>query len=384
MAETAALSGDVDVLILGAGPVGLTLARMLAGSRLKVALVDRRGLSAQAADPRALALSHGSRQLLEPLGAWPGGKATIIESIHISQRNGFGRSLMQAGDYGLPALGYVTRYGDLTAALTASLPATTPVENCDIVSLQAQPDGVVVELRTTDGDSLCNARLVVHAEGTPSDCAEVSTRDYRQQALIAEVRCAEGHRRRAWERFTPDGPLALLPLEQGYALVFTVPPEKAARLLTLDDHNFLAALQDQFGQRLHFTDCGPRSAFPLALRWRRWITAPRQVWIGNAAQSLHPVSGQGFNLGLRDAWQLAECLLANACDPGLAIAGYAARRRLDRIGGTAFTDGIVRIFSNDFVPLKLARGFGLAALDLFPPARHFVAKRMLWGARAWP
>lgn len=384
MPEAATPIGDIDVLILGTGPVGLTLARLLAGSGLRVVLVDRRTLSAQAADPRALALSHGARQLLEPLGAWPGGKATIIESIHISQRNGFGRSLMQASDYGLPALGYVTRYGDLTAALTASLPATTPVENCDIVSLQAQPDGVVVELRTTDGDSLCNARLVVHAEGTPSDCAEVSTRDYRQHALIAEVRCAEGHRRRAWERFTPDGPLALLPLEQGYALVFTVPPEKAARLLTLDDHNFLAALQDQFGQRLHFTDCGPRSAFPLALRWRRRLTTQRQVWIGNAAQSLHPVSGQGFNLGLRDAWQLAECLLADACDPGLAIAGYAARRRLDRIGGTAFTDGIVRIFSNDFVPLKLARGFGLAALDLFPPARHFVAKRMLWGARAWP
>lgn len=384
MPEAAAPIGDIDVLILGAGPVGLTLARLLAGSGLRVVLVDRRTLSAQAADPRTLALSHGARQLLEPLGAWPGSKATIIESIHISQRNGFGRSLMQASDYGLPALGYVTRYGDLTAALTASLPATTPVENCDIVSLQAQPDGVVVELRTTHGEARCNARLVVHAEGTLSDCAEVSTRDYHQHALIAEVRCAEGHRRRAWERFTPDGPLALLPLERGYALVFTVPPEKAARLLTLDDHNFLAALQDQFGQRLHFTDCGPRSAFPLALRWRRRLTTQRQVWIGNAAQSLHPVSGQGFNLGLRDAWQLAECLLADACDPGLAIAGYAARRRLDRIGGTAFTDGIVRLFSNDIGPLKLARGLGLAALDLFPPTRHFVAKRMLWGARAWP
>jgi 2-octaprenyl-6-methoxyphenol hydroxylase len=168
--------------------------------------------------------------------------------------------------------------------------------------------------------------------------------------------------------------------------VFTVAPEKAARLLALDDSGFLAALREQFGRRLDFISCGTRASFPLALRLRPELVSQRQVWIGNCAQTLHPVSGQGFNLGLRDAWELAETLHDKAGDPGTAatLAAYARGRRSDRVGSTAFTDGIVRLFSNDLPPLKLARGLGLLALDLYPPLRHFVAKRMIWGARAWP
>ena len=132
-----------------------------------------------------------------------------------------------------------------------------------------------------------------------------------------------------------------------------------------------------------FSNPGPRSRFPLALRMRESLVRGREVWIGNTAQTLHPVSGQGFNLGLRDAWQLAEILLENGVDRS-SLANYAASRHLDRHGSALFTDQIVRAFSNDFGPLKLARGLGLLALDLFPPARHFVAKRMIWGARAWP
>ena len=151
-------------------------------------------------------------------------------------------------------------------------------------------------------------------------------------------------------------------------------------------------LQSQFGRRLSFAKPGPRSRFPLALRLRETLTKGNEVWIGNTAQTLHPVSGQGFNLGIRDAWQLAEILLTDGVDRdhqgvpswGSSLARYAASRRLDRRGSAFFTDQIVRTFSNDCGPLKLVRGLGLFALDLCPPARHFVAKRMIWGARAWP
>lgn len=211
--------------------------------------------------------------------------------------------------------------------------------------------------------------------------------DYRQHAVVAEVRPLPGHGHRAWERFTPDGPLALLPLGDDYSLVFTVPPEKAAALLDLDESCFLAALRKQFGRRLDFVASGPRASFPLALRVRQHLVGTRQAWIGNAAQSLHPVSGQGFNLGLRDAWELAEALLANATrDAGenSTLTSYARARCLDRQGSIAFTDGIVRLFGNDRVLLRSMRGAGLLALDVLPPLRHFIAKRMIWGARAWP
>jgi len=153
--------------------------------------------------------------------------------------------------------------------------------------------------------------------------------------------------------------------------------------MAMDDAAFTAALQQQFGRRLRFTQPGRRSRFPLALRLRETLVKGREVWIGNTAQTLHPVSGQGFNLGIRDAWQLADTLLTEGIDT-TSLGRYAKLRKLDRQGSAWFTDRIVRTFSNDFGPLKLARGLGLLALDLCPPARHFVAKRMIWGARAWP
>lgn len=376
---------DTDILIVGAGPVGVTLALLLAGRGLQVRLLDRRPLAAQSTDPRALALSHGARQLLEPLGAWPGRDATPIETIHISQRGGFGRTVMDRAEYGLPALGYVVRYGKLAAALQAQLDPASLIAPAEITSLTTHVDHVAVSIREGESEHTLRTRLVVHAEGTPGDDVHVKIRDYGQHAVIAEVQPDPAHGHRAWERFTPDGPLALLPLGDAFSVVFTVSPDKADHLLSLDDAGFLAALQTQFGQRLRFVGTGPRARFPLALRLRENLTAERQVWIGNTAQTLHPVSGQGFNLGLRDAWQLADTLLAHAEDVGAshALSQYAAKRRIDRQGSAAFTDGIVRLFSNDLPPIRLARGLGLLAIDLFPPARHFVARRMIWGGRAW-
>jgi 2-octaprenyl-6-methoxyphenol hydroxylase len=389
--EPAGAIETVDVAIIGAGPVGMTLALALAGGPQRVLLIDSRPRGASAGDPRALALSHGTRQLLERIKAWNNAAGTPIHDIHVSQRKGFGRTVIDAAQYGVPALGYVMRYRDLASALATALDARIDagqlLDNCQVTGIDIRSEGALLTITRNGETRQISTQLIVHAEGTPGNDPAVEVRDYHQHAVLAEVRPTPGHNHRAWERFTADGPLALLPLGQDYSLVFTVPPGKAAQLLQLDDTAFLAALRSQFGSRLDFTATGPRSSFPLALRVRTQLTTQRQVWIGNCAQTLHPVSGQGFNLGLRDAWELAETLLAHhngdAGDPA-PLAAYARGRKLDRSGSAGFTDGIVRLFSNDLPPLRFARGLGLLALDLYPPLRHFVAKRMIWGARAWP
>lgn len=376
-----------DVLIVGAGPVGVTLALALAKSPLRVLLLDRQADGAWRKDPRALALSHGSRQLLERLDAWNAPAGTAIRRIHVSQRGGFGSTQIDAADYAIPALGYVMRYRDLLAGLYAQLPPERLIAPATVTHIETTADAATVTIDASGKRQRVAARLVVHAEGTPSDDPGVAVRDYGQHAIVCEVTPAGAHESRAWERFTPDGPLALLPVDEGYAVVLTVAPDQAARILELSDDEFLATLNRQFGGRLDLVATGPRASFPLALRLRRRLTGERQVWLGNTAQTLHPVSGQGFNLGLRDAWELAETLLDTVPgDPGKAapLVAYALRRQPDRLGSAVFTDGIVRLFSNDIPPLKALRGLGLFALDLAPPLRHFVARRMIWGARAWP
>lgn len=373
----------VDILIVGAGPVGMTLQLALAAGGQKSLLVDRRPQASQQQDPRALALSYGARQLLEQINSWPTRAATPIETIHISQKDGFGRTLIDRADYALPALGYVVRYRDLASALAANLAPDALLAEAEILDITPGDQHVTVALRHAGQLRTIQTKLLVHAEGTPGDDPAVKVSDYQQHAVIAEITPTPGHNKRAWERFTSDGPLALLPLGDEYSVVFTLPPAKADAVMAMDDTAFTAALQSQFGRRLSFAKPGPRSRFPLALRLRDSLVKGGEVWIGNTAQTLHPVSGQGFNLGIRDAWQLAEILLKNGVDRG-SLTDYAASRRLDRQGSAWFTDQIVRTFSNDCGPLKLVRGLGLLALDLCPPARHFVAKRMIWGARAWP
>jgi 2-octaprenyl-6-methoxyphenol hydroxylase len=377
------MTETVDILIIGAGPVGMTLHLALAAGGQKSLLIDRRPLQDQQSDPRALALSHGARQLLEQIDSWPTRAATPIETIHISQKDGFGRTLINHQEYDLPALGYVVRYRDLAGALAKNLAADAVLAEAEILDITPDGDGVTVSLRHAGQSRTIRTKLLVHAEGTPGDDPAVKVSDYAQHAVICEVTPTPGHNKRAWERFTPDGPLALLPLGDEFSIVFTLPPAKADAVMAMDDDAFISALQQQFGQRMRFAKPGKRSRFPLFLRLRDTLVKGKEVWIGNTAQTLHPVSGQGFNLGIRDAWQLSEILLKNGVDRA-SLENYAASRRLDRQGSAFFTDKIVRTFSNDFGPLKLARGLGLLALDICPPARHFVAKRMIWGARAWP
>lgn len=384
-----------DIAIVGAGPVGLALAAALEGTRWRVVLIDRASHDAALADPRALAVAEGGRQLLARLGAWPALAATPIREIHVSQQAGFGRTLIRSEECRVAALGHVIRYGALSAALAARVaPACMRIVGT-VDACTADEAGAVLSLRTDAGSPLqrLSARLVVHAEGAGAP-AETEVRDYSQHAIVAEVEPDRPHAHRAWERFTPDGPAALLPLGHAYSLVLAVDSNALADTLTLDDAAFLAALERRFGGRLRFATTSPRQAFPLARRLRRHTVGPRQVWIGNAAQTLHPVAGQGFNLGLRDACVLAETLAetlgdhphSRDDDPGLParLAAFARRRRLDRATVAGFTDGLVRLFSNDSAPLRLARGLGLLAVDLSPPLRLAIARRMIWGARAWP
>ena len=376
-----------DIAIVGAGPVGMTLALALKDSGLDILLVDARARGAARHDPRVLALSHGSRLTLERLGVWAQLRATPIETIHISQQGRLGRSLLSAADYGLPAMGYVVAAGDLAAALDDALAAAgIPIlDHSSVAGLAAGADDVIVSL--TGGNPL-TARLVACAEGSidGDDAPELVERDYAQHAVICVATPVEGHAHRAWERFTPQGPLAVLPCGHDCAIVHTADPAEADALMALDDDVYRARLQAHFGDRLHFAAVGPRARYPLKLRYRPNPVGQRTVWLGNAAQTLHPVAGQGYNLALRDVWALAQVLLRADGDPGAAdtLARYADARRLDRQGTIRFTDGLVRLFSNAIPPLAHARGAGLFALDLLPPARHFVAKRMMFGARAWP
>lgn len=376
-----------DLAIIGAGPVGMTLALALKDAGLDIVLVDARSRGAARQDPRILALSHGTRLTLERLGIWQQLPATPIESIHVSHQGGLGRTLLEAREYGLPALGYVAGAGNLATALDDALAvAGIPIlDQATVTGLAAGADDVIVSL--ADAPPFA-ARLAACAEGSiqGADDSSLVERNYDQHAVISVVTPAESHGNRAWERFTPQGPLAVLPCGNDCAIVHTADPAEANALMALDGEAYLARLQAHFGTRLRFAGVGPRARYPLLLRYRPNPVGQRTVWLGNAAQTLHPVAGQGYNLALRDVWACAQILLRTGGDPGAAsiLQAYARERQLDRQGTIRFTDGLVRLFSTGFAPLRHARGAGLFALDLLPAARHFVAKRMMFGARAWP
>ncbi len=345
-----------EILIRGAGPVGCTLALALQGGRHGVRLVEPRPGALPAFRP--IALSHASRLILERVGAWGSFPVTPITGIHVSQAGAFGRTRMQAGDAGVEALGYVAQHAELVAALRAR---------------------VVIETDLGEAPTL----LTVHAEGSTGEARE---RRYGHDAIVARVATEPASQAQAYERFTAEGPLALLPLAGEWALVWGVRAERAAALASAAPREFLAQLQRVFGERAgRFVAVGERSRVPLALRTRPARSGEREVYIGNAAQALHPVAGQGLNLGLRDAWELAQALRA-AQDPGSAatLARFAAQRRLDAAATIGVTELLARGFLGANPLARAARGAVLTGLDLLPAARRFFARRMIFGPSALP
>ncbi len=390
-------SDDADVIVVGGGPVGAVLALALnqgagAGERTRVTVLEAQPDSAPRADSRTLALSHGSRLILERVGVWQQIKAiTPITRIHISQRGSFGRALLKAEDAGLPALGYVIFFAELQQALQSALHQSSARYLTGAQVSAVTPDALAADVRFTHQgvERKMTAQLAVLADGGRSlqniPGITRQSRDYHQSAVVCQVSTAVPHKNLAYERFTTEGPAALLPSGADYALVWTSTPQRIEALLALSDAEFLTQLHAHFGGRQGaFLSVGQRNSFPLGLQQSKPVTGPRLVLIGNAAQILHPVAGQGFNMGLRDAWELAQAVLAcspeRIGDPAM-LRAYAKGRRLDTQGGVFFTDLLVRGFSNDIPGLRPLRGLSLSLLDALPPLKSFVAQRMIFGAK---
>lgn len=386
-----------DIIVAGGGPVGAAFALAVADSDFSVQLLEARPYPSAQASQRTLALSYGTRLILDRLNVWPMlHDVTPIRDIHISQRGSLGTTRLHASEEQVPELGYVVEYSELDAALHAALAAssvhthygtkvTASGGNRHMAWLDWAADGAA-----DSAHGMSTTRLAVIADGGHhlDDSSSVAQKSYAQHALLAWVKSERSHRNEAFERFTPEGPMALLPHGEGFALVLTAAPDKVQHWLALSDAEFLAALHEHFGDRVGaFLTVRNRSSFPLQYRLTRHSAAQHRVLIGNAAHVMHPVAGQGFNLGLRDAWELAQqvhaCSHREELGDANMLAHYQRARRLDVSASMLFTDQLVRWFTLADPVLRHARSFGLSTLQQWPPLRHFVARRMMFGAQAW-
>ncbi|WP_031433916.1 2-octaprenyl-6-methoxyphenyl hydroxylase [Methylomarinum vadi] len=394
---------DYDILIAGAGLAGNCLALALKDSGLKVAIVEtfsREQVYVSPAGDRALALAAGTVHMLEALNVWQGvaDRATAITDIHISDRGHFGKARLSAQRQGVDALGYVIRARDIEDHVAAL------VEQADIEQFRpARVAGLMSGLQSVnvslkqDGHSVnLAAALLVGADGGNSSVRKLldipqQVTEYGQTALVTTVRSSLPHHNTAYERFTASGPLALLPQADNLsAVVWTRKHEEAEALMAGGEAEFIEQLQDCFGYRLgELTLAAPRRAFPLSLIRAQTMVSGRTVIIGNAVHQLHPVAGQGFNLGLRDVVQLAEMVL-DRWEQGLDIGGsdllgrYAELRQQDHDHTIAFTDNVVKIFSSDWLALAALRNSALTVLDHIPFAKTLLARHAMGLAQRLP
>ncbi|HEY6645261.1 2-octaprenyl-6-methoxyphenyl hydroxylase [Povalibacter sp.] len=399
----------VDVAIAGGGLVGASLALALSALKLKVVLIEAHpfgSVDQPSFDDRTTALSNGSRRIFEGIDVWPliEREATPIKRIHISDQGRFAFARIDAQEQHLQALGFVVINRIMGAALWQRLQeeAVTLLAPARVVSSELK--GACRELRCetgADASVTIQARLVIAADGAKSVVREsagigATTWDYQQHALVTNVFTQRFHDYVAYERFTPEGPLALLPVSEGrVGLVWSFSPGMAEQVRDLSDAEFLDRLQQAFGFRLgRFTRVGTRHLYPLSLTRADEHVAPRLAVVGNAAQALHPIAGQGFNLGLRDAASLAE-VLADAldasgqaaefdCGDGLLLERYRGWRAADREKIVGFTDGLVRLFTQPLGLAKLARNVGLLAFDLLPAAKDALSQLSLGAAGRIP
>ena len=394
-----------DVVIVGGGLVGASLAIALAPSGKRITLIEAAAppKSSPAWEEREIALNVVSRRIYQGLGVWDrmAAEATPILVTHISERGRFGVARFTAEEAGEKALGWNVPVRVLGATLWHKLGELSNVTVLcpeEVKGIEVESEGVRVIPSPSTGpragsarDSLLS-RLVVACDGAQSVIRKAlgvgaQVHDYEQTAIVSGVRPERPHRGVAYERFMPDGPVALLPKpDDRCGLIWTVPTAKAAALLAASDAEFLAQLQEAFGRRLgRFTEVGRRFGMPLTRVLSDRLTAPRVMFAGNAAQTLHPIAAQGFNLGLRDIATIAE-LVADAADPGSpeVLAEYERRRRGERTTVSDFTDGLVRIFSNSIPGLAGARHWGLLALDLLPPVKRAVIRQNIGFAGATP
>jgi len=391
-AATAAPLLEVDVAVIGGGMVGASLAAALAGTGRRLLLIESVpfGAAAQPSfDERTTALGNVSRRIFEGLGLWDSiaREAAAIRTIHVSEAGRFGFARLTAAEQGIEAFGYVVANRCIGAALWRSLneaPQLTLQAPARIADLAVTAEGARFTVLSALGPTVpVRAQLLVAADGAHSQvrvaagiAAEVV--DYGQVAVVANVGTDRAHEGQAYERFTASGPLAVLPRHDGAcAVIWACRPERARELLALDERTYLAQLQAQFGWRAgRFVRAGERSCYPLKLTRATAGVALRTVLIGNAAQALHPVAGQGFNLGLRDAAMLAELIADTTGDVGTqpVLSRFLEWRARDRRGVVGFTDGLIRLFGDTRPGAALLRNLGLVVFDLAPPAKDALAR----------
>jgi 2-octaprenyl-6-methoxyphenol hydroxylase len=386
---------ETDILIIGGGLVGASLAVALGQAGLTVTVVEACPLSVDQRpnyDERSIALAQGSQCIFSALGLWPSLQDEVcpIHTIHVSDRGHFGFTRLRREQQGVPALGYVATARVLGKTLLDQLDRLQNVRTlapAQLIDFQVHDDGVSTRLMLEDRTLECSARLLVAADGAQSSVRDQlgihsTRRDYGQTAVIANVTAERGHENVAYERFTDSGPLALLPMSgQRCALVWTVRSDQSDDIMGLDDAQFLSRLQERFGYRLgRFVKAGQRRhAYPLQLLQARESIRPRMALIGNAMHTLHPVAGQGFNLGLRDVAALAEVVMdarRNGLDIGdnTVLARYADWRQADQRRVVAFTDSMVRLFGHSLPPVAWLRDAGMLALDMCPPAKRWFGR----------
>jgi 2-octaprenyl-6-methoxyphenol hydroxylase len=378
---------QVDVAIIGGGMVGASLAVALAGSGISTMLVESTAPGSRAQpsfDDRTTALGNASRRIFQALGVWErlAPEAAAIRAIHVSDAGRFGFARLSAEEQGIEAFGYVVPNRVIGAALWEKLGAAKDV----LLRVPARPDQVQIDdtgIKFTLGAESVSARLAVAADGAHSILRatagiEADVEDYDQVAIVANVAADRAHDGTAYERFTASGPLAVLPLHDGsYGVIWTCSPERATEVLSFDDATYLRELQERFGWRAgRFVRAGVRASYPLKLTRATATVAARTVLIGNAAQALHPVAGQGFNLGLRDAAMLAEVVAGAHGDVGAPelLRNFAAWRAGDRSGVVRFTDGLVKMFGDPRSAVGVLRNLGLLLFDLSPPAKSALAR----------
>lgn len=388
---------EYDLVIVGGGLVGGSLACALSGCGLRIAVVEAVPAAAEhqpSYDERVIALSWGSRRILDGIGFWPdiAPEAEPIRQVHVSDRGHCGFTRLGPEDAGVEALGYVVPARAMGVAIRSALALSTDVEllcPARLLDHRLVADGIELEVQCGGERLRLRAALLVAADGGDSAVRgrlDLETREerYDQDAVITTVSPDRPRVGVAFERFTDTGPLALLPMTGGrYSVVWTCHRDETSALLGLSDDAFLARLQTRFGYRLgRFMQVAPRRAYPLKLVLTRNPVQPRVVLIGNAAHTLHPVAGQGFNLGLRDVTALAE-VVAQSARAGADLGGpatlsdYRGWRGSDQPSTARLTDLLARVFVNPWAPLRLARNAAMLGLDLIPPARHRVAQRFM-------
>lgn len=379
-----------SLIIVGGGPVGLVLALAMQQKGFPVRVLEARKAGAAYQDKRALALSYGTKVILEKLGVWDSvaPQTTAINTIHVSQRGSLGRTKLNAEEHALPALGYVVSYGALMQALDGALDTSNVLYDAAASEIKQDNDCAEVEFSYGGEKKILTSKLLVVADGGRSlenmPGIKRDTKAYGHDALVSKVRSELPHNNVAYERFTSSGPMALLPNEvHDFSLVWTGEKASIDRLLSLDDATFLDELHTAFGDRVgHFLSVERRMSFPLIKSQLAVNTTPHLVVIGNSAQTMHPVAGQGFNVGLRDATSLVSTLMtAPAAEWGSQsmLDAYSNARARDTKGGLLFTDFLVSTFSNDLIGLSSVRSAGLGLLDILTPAKQLLVSKMSYG-----